>query len=289
MSVTLRQPTPADIDPCSRILYQAFQSVANQHGFKPDFPSLDFATGVVRMSIGNPTVFGMVAEQDGQVIGSNFLSEADPVRGVGPITVDPAYQGNGVGRMLMQAVLERGKAAKGIRLTQDAFNCRSLSLYASLGFQVKEPLVMLHGRPRSASLPAGGYTVRPLEPADLNSCFDLYRRIHGVDRTQELKHAGKSSDQWVVVRDGRIAAYASALHFWAFSHGVAETVEDFEALLLGFAAARRDPLWFLLPTRQAAVFHWCLNEGLRVQKPLNLMALGFYQKPTACWFPSVMY
>jgi hypothetical protein len=35
----------------------------------------------------------------------------------------------------MQAVLDRGAGALGIRLLQDAFNTGSLSLYASLGRQ----------------------------------------------------------------------------------------------------------------------------------------------------------
>jgi hypothetical protein len=39
----------------------------------------------------------VVAEIDGRVVGSNFLDERGPVRGVGPITVDPAAQGRGSG------------------------------------------------------------------------------------------------------------------------------------------------------------------------------------------------
>ena len=39
----------------------------------------------------------------------------------------------------MEAVIERGEGAPGIRLLQDAFHMRSLSLYTSLGFDVKEP------------------------------------------------------------------------------------------------------------------------------------------------------
>ena len=51
----------------------------------------------------------MVAEIDGRIVGSNFLDERSPIRGVGPITVAPEGQNSGVGRKLMQAVLERGE------------------------------------------------------------------------------------------------------------------------------------------------------------------------------------
>jgi hypothetical protein len=74
------------------------------------------------------------------------------------------------------------------------------------------------------------------------------------------------------------------------AHGVAESEEDMQGLLLGVAAARPEPVWFLLPTRQAGFFRWCLSEKLRVIKPMTLMAMGEYTEPVrGCWFPSVFY
>ncbi len=140
------------------------------------------------------------------------------------------------GRRLMQAVIERGREAPGIRLVRDAFNTRSMSLYASLGFEVKEPLVMIQGTPKSAT-PAGR-TIRPMEPGDIEECSRLCRRVHGFDRASELRNVHPPADPWVTVRDGRIAAYATALNFWVVGHGVAESEEDMVALALGFADAR---------------------------------------------------
>ena len=39
--------------------------------------------------------------------------------------------------------MERGARARGIRLFQDSFNMQSLSLYSSLGFEAKEPAVLI--------------------------------------------------------------------------------------------------------------------------------------------------
>ena len=284
----MRASTADDIEPCARILYDAFDGIGTQHGFPPDFPSLEEAQLLAELLVHGPA-FGVVAEKDGRIVGSNFLAASDSICGVGPISVDPSLQGSGIGRELMKAVMERGKGAVGIRLVQDAFNCRSLSLYASLGFEVKEPLAMMQGRPRSAGVALSGRVVRPLRAADLDGCGALCRRVHGFDRASELGHTGPLSQPWVVERAGRIVAYATALHFWALDHGVAETEEDMRALILGFAAARPEPVWFLLPTRQAGFFRWCLSEGLRVIKPMTLMAMGEYHEPAGCWFPSVMY
>ncbi|MCW2983537.1 MAG: hypothetical protein JWR63_1107, partial [Conexibacter sp.] len=116
-----------------------------------------------------------------------FLDERGPIRGVGPISVDPQAQGTGVGRELMEAALKRGEGARGMRLLQDSFNVQSLSLYASLGFDVKEPAVVVSGRPRSA--PAAGIDVRPLQEDDVKTCERLCLRVHGFERTNELRDA----------------------------------------------------------------------------------------------------
>jgi len=82
--------------------------------------------------------YGVVALRDGQPVGSNFLSLMDLVAGVGPITIDSSCQGEGVGRALMQDVIDyaRRNNIEPVRLLQDSFNVASLSLYASLGFDV---------------------------------------------------------------------------------------------------------------------------------------------------------
>ena len=43
---------------------------------------------------------------------------------------------------------------------------------------------------------------------------------------------------YVVIRDGRLTAYASALHFWPLNHAVAETEDDMQALLMGAGNSR---------------------------------------------------
>jgi hypothetical protein len=238
------------------------------------------------MWIPHPSVWGVVAEINGRIVGSNFIDERNPIRGVGPITVDPEGQNAGVGRKLMKAVMERGEGAAGIRLLQDAFNMRSLSLYESLGFDVKEPVAVMTGKPRSR--PVQGVVVRPLREGDLEGCEALCKRVHGFERTNELRDAIQAFAPIVAVREGRVAAYASTVTFWPMNHGVAETDDDMKALLLGAAAAVEDPLAFLVPLR-TDLFRWGLGEGLRLVKPMNLMALGEYQEPRGSWFPSVLY
>jgi GNAT superfamily N-acetyltransferase len=284
-AVTLREIEAGDAEACARICFEAFGAIHDQHRFPRDFPALEMATRMFGALISDPSIWGVVAEVDGRVVGSNFLYEGDPIAGVGPISVDPEYQ-RGVGRRLMEAVIEHGREAPGIRLVQDAFNMRSLSLYTSVGFDVKEPLALVSGNPRGGR--AEHSEVRPLREEDLAVCEALCREVHGFERTAELRGSIQALAPWAGVRDGSIGAYLSNAHHWMSNHGVARSDDDMTALLRGVAAAADEPLSFLVPLR-SGLLRWCLEEGLRLVKPLNLMAQGRYQEPTGSWFPSVRY
>jgi GNAT superfamily N-acetyltransferase len=284
--VTLREVEAGDAEACAQILFDAFGGIQDHHRFPRDFPVLEAATGIMGMWIPHASIWGVVAESDGRIVGSNFLDERDPIRGLGPISVDPESQNAGVGRKLMEAVMERGEGAPSIRLQQDAFHTRSLALYELLGFDVKEAVAVISGRPRSA--PVQGVDVRPLEEGDLDECAALCKKVHGFERTNELRDSIQAFAPFVAMRDGRIVAYASSVTFWPLNHGVAEGEDDMTALLKAAAAAVEEPLAFLVPLR-TGLFRWCLEEGLRLVKPMNLMALGEYREPRGAWLPSVLY
>ena len=112
--IRIRPGVPGDREECGRILYAAFADIADRHGFPRDFASEDMAKGMFGLMV--ESSFCVVAEREGRILGSNFLYEADPVAGIGPISVDPELQASGVGRLLMQAVIERGKRAQAVRL-----------------------------------------------------------------------------------------------------------------------------------------------------------------------------
>ena len=287
MNVTIRPAVAADTDVCGRIIYEAFKGIADRHGFPPHFPSVEIAVRRAEFCVNHPSIFGVVAEADGQVIGSNFLDERDPIRGLGPVTVDPHVQVRGIGRRLMEAVLERFRGAVGVRLVQDSFNMLAASLYASLGFEVKEPLLLMRGRPTSK--PSHAIEVRPLKSDDLGACAVLCSKVHGFERLNELRDGAKTLSPLVALRAGRITAYALTLTMWPHNHAVAETHDDMKALLLGAAAMSSEPLSFLLPVRQANLFRWSLSEGFRAVIPMTLMTMGKYQEADGCYFPSILY
>lgn len=105
--IVVRPAAVADAEACGRICYEGFRAISERHGFPPIYASVEAATGRVRAFLEHPAIFGVVANQGDGVVGFNFLSERDPIRAVGPIVVDPAAQGRGVGRRLMALVSRR--------------------------------------------------------------------------------------------------------------------------------------------------------------------------------------
>jgi hypothetical protein len=166
---------------------------------------------------------------------------------------------------------------------QAAFHNRSLSLYASLGFDLREPLSCMQGRTRERSIP--GCTVRSAQPADATACNNLSRQVHGFDRGAELVQAIEQDTARVVERGGRVTGYTTNLGF--FGHSTGETDLDIQALLT--AAESFAGPGVLVPSRNNALLRWCLANGLRVVQPMTLMSTGLYNDPAGAWLPSIVF
>jgi predicted N-acetyltransferase YhbS len=285
MNIKLRSGIPADAEVCGAICYNAFKRISESHGFAPDFPAPEVAIDVLTRMLTNPKFYSVVAEIDGRIVGSNFLDERNRIAGVGPITVDPAVQNRAIGRRLMDAVHERATARNfaGVRLIQAGFHTRSLSLYAKLGYDVREHLACMQGKPLGISV--AGHVVRPAAEADLESCNRVCREVHGHDRDGELRDAIAQASGTVVEHDERITGYATVVGF--FGHAVGETNKDLKALI-GAAKEFAGP-GFLLPTRNGELFRWCLGNGLRITQPMTLMSKGLYNEPAGAFLPSILY
>lgn len=285
MTTKLRPGVPDDAEVCGQICYEAFSSLSATHGFPSDFPSPDVAIGLMTMMLGHPDFYSVVAEIDGQVIGSNFLDERSPIVGVGPITVTPGVQDDGVGRELMGDVLARAvdRGAPGVRLLQAAYHNRSLALYAKLGFSVRASLACIQGP--AVSVPVSGYAVRSATASDIAACDALCLRVHGHHRHGEVADAVDQDSALVLEHDGRISGYSTGLAF--FGHTVGETNEDLKALI-GSGSAFAGP-GILVPLSNSELLAWCLARDLRVVQLMTLMTIGLYNEPAGSYMPSILY
>ncbi len=285
MRIHYRPGTPADAQRCGEICYHAFKTISEHHNYPPDFPSAEVAVGLMSYLFSQPAIHSVVAEADGQAVGSNFLWKSESIGGVGPITIDPSTQNAGVGRALMEHVIEHAQAQKlaGVRLVQAAYHNRSLSLYTKLGFDAREALSTMQGAP--LNLKIDGYAVRAATMVDVPACAALCRRIHGHVRSGELQDAIQQGSAMVVEHAGRITGYATGVGF--FGHALGESNRELMALI--GAAPAFPGTGFLLPTRNSELMRWCLNHGLAVVQPMTLMSMGLYNVPAGAFLPSILY
>jgi GNAT superfamily N-acetyltransferase len=285
VTLTLRRGVPTDAKECGRIAFEAFKSIAGRHNFPQDFPSPDVGAMLMSFLLTHPKFYSTVAEIDGRIIGSNFLDERSEIAGVGPISVDPNIQGRGHGRILMEDVLVRARERKfpGVRLAQAAYNNQTLCLYTKLGFVTREPLSIMRGSPPNVKL--AGYNVRRAGQDDVESCNQLCRTVHGHARAGEVEDAVREKTAIVVERFGRVTGYATSIGF--FAHAVGETNEDMMALI-GAATEISGP-GILVPTRNHALFTWCLVNGLQLVHQMTYMSIGLYNEPKGAYLPSVLY
>ncbi|MFL6509131.1 MAG: GNAT family N-acetyltransferase, partial [Nitrososphaeraceae archaeon] len=150
--------------------------------------------GLVKMLLGNPNSWGVLAERQGKILGSIFLHRfpPSPVAVIGPLTVHPSA-GGGVGRILMDAALTQASKQNydKIRLVQSPSHIRSFVLYTKCGFILREPLFLMQGQPlkgrNNATYSADVRLVR--DDNDISACNELCKLAHGFSREMELREA----------------------------------------------------------------------------------------------------
>src|SRR5258707_5979263 len=102
MNLIMRPGKPEDANTCGDICYRAFKAIADEHHFPPDFPDTETAVGLMNYIFSGSGAYSVVAERNGQIVGSNFLWEGHFIGGVGPITVDPTCQNVAAGRKIIE-------------------------------------------------------------------------------------------------------------------------------------------------------------------------------------------
>ena len=285
MELILRPGDIEDAKECGRICYEAFKSIADQHNFAPQMPSIEFATALITMRLSHPGFYSVVAELNDKIVGSIFLDGRSAIAGGGPLSVDPLVMDSTIGSQLIQAMMDRLAQQRfpGVRAMVVGWHYRALALYIKLGFNSREAFTAMQGTPLALKFP--GYDVRPAREEDLPACNRLCYRVHGHDRGGEVVDAIHIGTANVVERLGRITGYSTGIG-WT-GHAVAESNDDLKALI--GAASEFPGVGFLVPSRNGDLFRWCLNQGLRVVCQTNLIILGLYNEPVGAYLPSITY
>src|SRR5919198_2201361 len=294
VSLIVRPIEQNDAEICGKIGYEAHKAISSAHGYPCEQPSEEFGIGLIRMLLGNPNSWGVLAERQDKILGSIFLHRfpPSPVAVIGPLTVHPSAEGGGIGRKLMDAALAQALKQNydQIRLVQSPSHIRSFVLYTKCGFILREPLFLMQGQLQrkdgnnNNTGSDNNNNIRLVrDDNDVSMCNELCKSSYGFSREMELRQAKDQGVATMIERDGVITGYAAGIGI--FGHAVAESNEDLKALIAN-ASAILGP-GFFVPARNHELISWLLQNGFQIGWPANLMRVGPYQEPFTPFLPSL--
>lgn len=290
MSVRIRPIVETDAEICGKIGYRAHNAVSSAHGYPSEQPSEEYAIGLVRMLLDNTNSYGVLAENDTQILGSIFLNKfpPSPVAVIGPLTVDPDAEGGSVGSTLMNAAVSYAHSQNydQIRLVQSPSHIRSFVLYTKSGFTLREPLFLMQGKISNKNFDIENLELRKVETdKDVLKCNKLCIQAHGFTREGELRQAMSQGAAIGIEKEEEIQGYSAGMGL--FGHSIASSNDVLKALIAG-ASDITGP-GFFVPAKNREIVMWLLEQGFRIQWPANLMTLGPYIDPTLPFLPSLAY
>lgn len=222
---------------------------------------------------------GLLAEVDGQIVASTlWWSYGDAFATCGIIIVSPAMQGRGLGRALMENMLEAtGDRALLLNSTEEGHR-----LYESFGFsdistvhqhQAQLPDVL-------SAFPAG--PVRNMRAGDLPAIAKMDEQAFGAERTRLIESFNRIATSAVIERNGLIEGFAMCRPF-GLGHAVgpviAATAGDAQSLIRHFMVEKPGGFLRVDTTGDSGLGDWLTAQGLPEVGHVTTMIRG--QRPPA--------
>lgn len=193
---TLRPMTAADRFEVAELIYASINVWYQRHGMSAIFVGGPQVTEVFfdvydALEPGCAVVAQNAAT--GRLMGSCFYHPRPRHVSLGIMNVHPNYFGAGVGRALLQHIIDytdrHGYPA--LRLTQSALNLDSFSLYNRAGFvprhAFQDMILTVPAQGMTQTVP-GADRVRPATPADVPALAALELEVSGITREQDYRY-----------------------------------------------------------------------------------------------------
>ncbi len=163
--------------------------------------------------VGSPLCRPVVAEVDGEIVGTGVTSIHGTVGWIGTIWVAPTWRRMGIGTVLTEATIDSGLQA-GCRTLVLVATEAGRPLYERLGFEVETWYVTVEadGVPTAPEMDERAVSVpmssRPFRSSDLAAMAALDRTATGEDRTHLLAgFAAQASAMVLDAPDGGLAGF----------------------------------------------------------------------------------
>ena len=147
-TLTFRAATPADIPALVALVTSAYRGDASRAGWTTEADLLDGARidpQGLQADLERPRSTILLAERDGQLVACAHVADADGKGYFGMFSVDPALQGDGVGKQLLEAAEAHAAREWGVPVMQmTVIDVRDelIAFYQRRGYQrtgIKKP------------------------------------------------------------------------------------------------------------------------------------------------------
>ena len=282
--LAIRPAEAHDVDRAGDVNFVAFYHAALLHGAPAVVTTPAESRRYIRHLLDFDPLGGIVAEEEGEIVGVAWLHPRGAVATIGPVAVDPRAQGRGVGRRLLEALIESaGRGAAQIRLVQESYNALSLGLYLRTGFRVVAPLLELELPPASALGPPRvplGLSVRAGAVEDRARVVARDARAFGAQRPQSIELYLRRGRVLVAEQSGTLVGYAMAMGLETTAFLGSASAEDAEVLQVLLASvameltARGHGVRTLVPAADRRLVEGLLGLGFRVFRACHYMVRG---------------
>jgi predicted N-acetyltransferase YhbS len=283
VSTTVRPIVLEDAPIVGEIMACAFNDVFQRHGFPPPFPSIEAGRHLAALYTVYSETQGFVAERNGRIVGSGFVNVRGDKAGIGPVTVDPKAQGSGTGRAIMYRLLEESGGCSSVRLTQDAFNNVSFSLYSKLGFVPRDVVSALAAQEPRPQAVANAGKVRLMTGADLGEVAALDTRVTGLARRCDFDLLLGFGPHLLYEHADRIVGYLCRMSIGDVDYlgpAAAAQPDDLKGLLYHVAQMTgRRAARIVLHASQPEIVQYAIDSGYAVVNLSTYMVRGDWQPP----------
>ncbi|AZE93927.1 Acetyltransferase, GNAT family [Pseudomonas orientalis] len=228
---------------------------------------------------------GFVVMDGERLIGSAFTCPQGDYASIGLVIVSDDYQGQGIGRRLMEQAI----AACGSRTPILNATLAGAPLYASQGFVEFGHVQQHQGQVQVPALPelAEGQTCRALDASDHTALLALAKAASGLDRRDVLRELAVEHAVGIE-RDGQLRGFALLRQFGrghCIGPVVAENIEQARHLIGTLLARLPDAFVRIDIPLACGLGDWLEDAGLKRVDSVAQMALGTPPQPSQGVYP----
>jgi GNAT superfamily N-acetyltransferase len=210
-ALVVRPLTEADLDTADQIFRLAFGTFLGLPDPLLFFEGADYVRG--RWLLDPKSAFA--AELDGELVATNFAANWGSFGFFGPLTVRPDVQDRGIGKHLMEPIMERfatwGVGHAG--LFTFAHSAKHIGLYHRFGFYPRF-LTAIMAKPIAAKETIAVTTHAEVGDSEVAACRELADEIYeGLDVTREIEAvAARGIGETVLLEDAQGLAGFAVVH-----------------------------------------------------------------------------